>query len=653
MAVPMVFSPFFVLKGMLGAGFGLIIAGSLGFQIMRGIGLVSNSPILGDISEGRDRGDFLSLVQILTQAASIVAGLCIAFLLSSDTTPLYRYSLFILAGIVSGLIGSLLLFKMPRHTGSVQSQAAENFPAATKRAFAEKPFRQFMLMFFLIMFSAGMGRPFIIVYAADIYGMGDNLTMYLSAIGYLGALLMGIIARVLLDRLGSKPILVFFAGTFLLGIVFFIIGPAFLHIWEAFLFLTIGFFIFNLGSFGQENASQAYFYSAVKPQDQMNRGLIYFFIYGLGGTIGSLAGGFLLDILAHFGFSPLAAHRIFFALLFLLTVLIIAGLSRIKGFGLYSVRSALNMIFSARDLRAIILSNRLDRTRSFEDERRVIREMSTTPSEVSVEGLILRLSSPSFMIRTEALHALESHVADSRIVNALMHEVRTHEYTTARTAARILGIKEAHGAVAVLRDALKSEDYFLCAESMVALARLRDKHSIRRIELIVKVTPNPLLIIFGAEALRIYGDMDSLSVLIEILERTHLPDDIRNQIILSIAGVLGIDEWFYPFFSAYTENPGGGVLNLLDAPVRRKSDAVGKSAELTVMRKNLASAWRDAPSSRNILKSMVGKTSFPSKRAEFLRKIFLQILDNEKLNRPDIRFLVAAVCIRYESLESL
>ncbi|MDR1932541.1 MAG: MFS transporter [Spirochaetales bacterium] len=652
LVIPMVFSPILVLKGMPGAGFGLIIAGSLSFQIVRGIGMVSNSPIIGDVSDGRDRGDYLSIIQILNQGASIVSGLCIAFFLSSDTTPLSRYSMLILAGIVFGLIGSLSLFRMPRHTGSVQSQATENFFSSAKRAFAEKSFRLFMLMFFLIMFSAGMGRPFIIVYAADVYGLGDNLTMYLSAIGYLGAMLMGFIAKVLLDRLGSKPILVFFTGTFLLGIVFFIIGPDFRHAWEDFLFLTFGFLIFNLGSFGQENAAQAYFYSAVEPRDQMNWGILYFFIYGLGGALGSFAGGLFLDILKHFGFSLMSAHRIFFLLLFVFTLINIVGLYKIKGYGLYSVRSALNMLFSARDLRAIILTNRLERSRSFEDERRVIREMRTASSEVSAAGLLLRLSSPSFMIRNEALHALESHTADTKIVNALISEVRHHEYTTARTAARILGMKEAHGAVGALREALKSGDYLLCAESMVALARLRDRQSIRRIELIIRSTPNPLLIIFGAEALRIYGDMDSLAVLMEILEKPNLARDIQNQVILSVAGVLGMDEWFYPFFSVYGEDPRTGLLHLLDAPAQRGSDSTDRGAEISAMRKTLYPAWNNAEASRPIISRMIGLASFPPGKADFMRHIFLKALENKTMDRPELRFLLAAVCIRYESLEN-
>jgi hypothetical protein len=183
------------------------------------------------------------------------------------------------------------------------------------------------------------------------------------------------------------------------------------------------------------------------------------------------------------------------------------------------------------------------------------------------------------------------------------------------------------------------------------LARLRDKHSIRRIELITRTTPNPLLIIFGAEALRIYGNMDSLAVLLEILERRNLARDIQNQVILSVAGVLGMDEWFYPFFCAYGEDPRVGFLNLLDTPIRRGSGGADREAEISALRKTLYSVWKDAEAAREVITKMIGITSFPPGKADFLRHVLLKAIENKTMDRPEIHFLLAAVCIRYESLE--
>jgi hypothetical protein len=137
----------------------------------------------------------------------------------------------------------------------------------------------------------------------------------------------------------------------------------------------------------------------------------------------------------------------------------------------------------------------------------------------------------------------------------------------------------------------------------------------------------------------------------EILERGNLSDDIRHQVLLSISGVLGMDEWFYPFLSTYLEDPASGILNLLDAPAQRKSGKTDRGAEMAALRKRLAGVWKDSASASGVIREMLGKAAYPSAKAEFLRGTFLAALANEKLARPEIRFLLAAICVYYESLE--
>jgi hypothetical protein len=57
---------------------------------------------------------------------------------------------------------------------------------------------------------AGISRPFLVLYAADVFGISDSHNMFLSVIGSLGALVMGMVAQMLLDRLGAKPVTCFF-----------------------------------------------------------------------------------------------------------------------------------------------------------------------------------------------------------------------------------------------------------------------------------------------------------------------------------------------------------------------------------------------------------------------------------------------------------
>jgi len=628
-----------------GIGFGLIVVGTLGFQMMRGVGMVSNSPILGDLSEGKDRGEYLSRLQILNQAVSVITGVLIAMLLGGDTVPISRYTPFILTGIVTGIAGSLLLFRLPRHIGSIQ-KGRESFKAAARRAFADRSFRRFMTVFSLMTCIAGMSRPFIIVYAADIFRMNDSATMYLSVIGSLGALAMGFVAQLLLDRLGAKPILVFFTGTFLLGLVPFLVAPRLAGL-NAFLFLGLAFFVFNFGTMGQENSSQPYFYAMVKPEDQLDFGILYFFIFGVGGTLGSLAGGGLIDALLGLGFPPVLSHRIFFGVLFVSTFLLLVSLFRLEALGAFSVSRALNVIFSARDLRAIVLLNRLDRTTTIADERKVIQELGSAPSEVTVDVLVRRLRSPSFTIRTEALRALEGHSVDSRIEKALEAEVKNREYTTAYRAARILGMNQGRRAPPGLRDALKSQDYLLCAESMVALARLKDRPSVNDIEGILRETRNPLLVIYGAEALKLFGDTRSLPVLFSLLERHDLPQDLVDHLVLSIAGILDMEEWFYPYYTLFLEDQHEGIELLLDAVTNARPEGPFRYNEPS-FRKAFTGLLCDVELYTRFLSEAFAEADFPKQEVESLRDQFIGILEKATvMDRPNIRFLLAAILTRH------
>lgn len=561
-AIPLLFSPFFILKGQGRVGFSLVVAGALGFQVMRGIGLVSNSPIMGDLSEGKDRGEYLSRIQVITHTVSIVTGLLMAVVLGTGQASLLRYSLLILLGILFGLAGCIFLFKLPLHLGG-GFPMEEGVFSSVKRALKDPSFLRFIKVFALVMVLAGITRPFLVLYTADVYQVSDSTNMYLTVVGSLGALTMGVVAQLLLDRLGPKPMLIFFTFVFLLSMLPIVVSVSFRG-WGEYVYLAVLFFLFNFGTLGQENASQTYFYGAIRPQDQMDLGILYYLIFGWGGTLGSAVGGAILDGIHSFGWGDAASYRIFFGGSMFLTFVSLLWMSRLAPIGSVGVRNALTIMFSARDLRAILLLNKLDRTTSIEAERQVIREMSETPSSVSLEGLLQRLKSPSFLIRREALQALETHEPDDRVIEALLHELKTGEFTTAYLAARILGTYRIHRGIPLLRLSLHSEDYLLAAESMVALARLQDTQSKGKIEAFLRVAKNPFLIIHGAEAVKIYQDSSSMPLLLEIAERPELPDSVRNHVILGIAGLLGMEDWFYPIFTLFLDEPIKGIDFLLD-----------------------------------------------------------------------------------------
>jgi HEAT repeat protein len=119
----------------------------------------------------------------------------------------------------------------------------------------------------------------------------------------------------------------------------------------------------------------------------------------------------------------------------------------------------------------------------------------------------------------------------------------------------------------LLRMAIRSADYLLAAKSMVSLARMNDEQSVVEIERAMESSTNPLVIIHAAAALKMLGSPDSLHVLIDALRNRQLPHYAADEIILAIAGLLRIEQWFYPRYSTFLSNAQEAIEQLEDYQV--------------------------------------------------------------------------------------
>jgi len=549
--VPILFAPLLAIRDLYTASHALIILSVLGFNVARGIAITGYNPIISEITTEKERGGFLARLQAVTQSITLVLGILMALLLGQKA-PLYIYSFFISAGIITGLYGASIFLKLPE-PGSIRERLSENLLQSFIKALRRPSFRKFTLVHFLICFATFMASPFLIVYAKKVYLLPDNLVVFFTVFGSLGGIITALISGFMIDRLGAKPLYFIFTTIITLSLVPLIAAPP-LRDTSIFVFFAILFFFHNLGSIGIINT--------------------YFFIEGVGAGLGSLIGGILLDRLQ--GVAALTtggAFQIYFivsiALFFFLLVL--AG--NLERLGAYPIRDVLGIIFSPRDLRAISLLHRLGRSQSLSEEKKVIQALAQSQSELPISDILARLRSPRFTIRIEALKALERLSSERDTVQALIQEVKNRTYTSAALAAEIIGKKGYSEAIPVLRKQLYSRDYYLSGECMVALAQLGDRESIPAVRDITMRTNNPRLLIHGAVALEIFKDVSAIPVLVKKLERKTSPY-LRDEIILAIAGILHMGEWFYPFYIAFLEKSTDG-LSLLKDYVTAHSKQIG------------------------------------------------------------------------------
>jgi MFS family permease len=578
--VPMLFAPLAAAVGARGPAYGLVLASVLGFNAARGIAMTGYNPILGEIATERDRGAFLARNQTIQHAVSLALGVAMALVLSWRSS-LAVYNAFIVLGIATGLWGARLVFGFPEPPRG-QGQGAKLWRALAE-ALRQRTFRRFILLHFCTSLALYMAVPFLVVFVKEVYALPDSQVVYLTVVGSLGAVMMALASGYLIDRLGAKPLYFLFTSILTLTLLAIVLSPplaagakpgmeAGVRVW---LFAAALFLFNNMGQFGILNASQTYFLAAIRREDRLNLGVIYYMTLGVAGGIGSLVGGALLDAVA-LRFAPSPSYRLYFGLCAAIFLALLVFITRLENLGAYPLADALGMIVSPRDLRAIGLLHRLGRSRSLAEQKHTLRALAGTPSSISVEEVLSRLRSPRFSVRAEALQALASLPIEEAVVQALVSEVKNHAFTTAAQAAEILGQRRIAEGLPALRRAVQSRDYILASAAVTALGQLEDRDSLPAVREALRRAANPHLAIHAASALEHLRDPGAVPILLERLRREN-PPYVRDELLLALAGILGMGDWFYSTYSDFLERGSTGISLLRDRAGEPETSRIPRS----------------------------------------------------------------------------
>jgi hypothetical protein len=545
--VATVIAPFAALAGHRDLALLLTVLGVALFHIIRGVGMISNNPILSSLSEGPDRGSYMTQIQIINSATGMFSSFALAVLLGRDP-PLILYAVILSAGIITGVTSGIMVRHIPEPP--MEENAGQmRFSMVFKEALIQPGIKLFVVILFFVALVSGVSRAFLVVYAREVFNQSDGMVSLYAVFGGLGNLMIGMVIKFLVDRIGAKPIFIICVITGLasmLPIVFFPVS-AMGNITTAVLFLAFLFFLMNFGFLGSEGIAQTYFLGLIPLRLMLDMGIIYFFIFGVAGAGGSFAAGLLLDIMSGIGVPKFMAFKILYSVLIAMAILVVFLQRRLTPLGALPFRGALEVIFSFRDLKAITLLDRLNKTSDSREEEALLGQLHESPSQLAIKGLLVRAGSPRLAIRLEALRAMESlKTLGEDAEKALMNDLISNPFTTAYISARILGNHGVFAAAPLLREMTKSGDYMLAGEAILALARLRDEAFLPHIEVLILETQNPRLKIMGVEAFGIYGSPNSIGVLLDILKSADPPPYLRDEVILALAAILDIQNIFYP-----------------------------------------------------------------------------------------------------------
>ncbi|MDR1025115.1 MAG: MFS transporter [Treponema sp.] len=538
------------------------------FHVIRGIGMIGNNPVLSSLSEGPDRGSYMTQIQIINSATGMFSSFALAVLLGREP-PLVLYAVILLLGIIAGVTSGVMVRNIPEPPME-RDGGEKKFSHVFRESLTLPGIKLFIIILFFVALVSGVSRAFLVVYSREIFNQSDGMVSLYTVFGGLGNLVIGMVIKFLVDRIGAKPIFIICIIAGLVSMVPMVFFPAgaLNNITTAVLFLSFLFFMMNFGFLGAEGIAQTYFLGLIPLHLMLDMGIIYFFIFGVAGAGGSFAAGLLLDIMSGIGIPNFIAFKILYAILIGLTVLVIVLQRRLTPLGALPLRGALEVIFSFRDLKAITLLDRLNKVSDSHEEEALLGRLHESPSQLAVQGLLIRARSPRLAIRLEALRAMENlKDLGEDAERALMEDLANNPYTTAYISARILGNHGFSAAIPLLRELTDSKDYMLAGEAILALARLQDEIFRPHIEALILKTENPRLKIMGVEAFGIYRSVNSVGVLLDILRSADPPPYLRDEVVLALASILDIQNLFYPVLVRYLEqqhSPGRAAALALD-----------------------------------------------------------------------------------------
>ena len=563
--IPLLFVPIVISTGHHDMALNLTLLGTACFHGIRGVGMIGNNPVLSNLAMGPDRSSYMTQIQIINSAMGMFAGFIIALLLGRDP-PLYLYSIIMVVGISCGIISGVLMQKIPEPP--VKPEEKRNtLGDVIKYAFSTPSLRQFILILFLVALVSGVSRSFIIIYSREVFAQTDGMVSLYTVFGGLGNLLIGLAIKFLVSRIGAKPIFIICVIIGLAGMIPVVCIPQSMtdNFTTLVLLLSFIFFILNFGFLGSEGIAQTYFLGLVPMELMLDMGILYFLVFGIAGAGGSFVTGLFLDFLGGFGVSIAIAFKVLYLILVVLTLVILFLQKKLVPLGALPFWGALEVMFSFRDLRAITLLDKLEKTKDSEEEAALLGALHDTPSQLAVKGLLDRAKSPRLAIRMEAVRAMEAlDVLTEAAEHALMEDIIHNPFTTAYISARILGNHRVFAAVPLLRELVHSHDYMLAGEAIIALAKLEDEAFRAYIEEIILQTTNPRLKIMGVEAFGIYRSPHSLSVLLDILRVANPPPYLRDEVVLALASILDMQNEFYPLLVRFLEDPAVAPALALD-----------------------------------------------------------------------------------------
>ncbi|MBN1154552.1 MFS transporter [candidate division KSB1 bacterium] len=553
----MILTPFVSAKFGLPYGLLVLSLSSFGFFVFRSVGLTANTPVIGEITTRTTRGNFISRIWLHFNIFNLFTMIVLIRVLAMKSDLSY-FQFIIAFGSIMGMIAAIFIYFVPESENPLLSGQQ---PIKIQWDFIRGNLKtqKLLIAWISVVIIDVLINPFSMVALKNGYGIADQDALLFALIQIFGGILAALINSLILDRVGPRPMLIIYVCGLISISFLWIIAPIKMFI----IYPVLLFLILGMSYAGSMTTLSHYFLTIIPDHKRVGVNMIIFMVSGLSaGLSGTFLGGGLLNTLRRLGIEGLHVYKLYFSIILLVLLPLFFMVKRLERVSDWKIRDVLGVFLSFRDIRALFALQHLDKTLNIQQEFEGVERLRNVPSQLSENKLLSYLDSPRFTIRGKALATLGRFKFSSHAVKAIIHEVERGEFTTAYIAAEILGEHKIKEAIPILRESLDSEDIYLRGTSMLALAKLRDNQSTQRIKDIFSETMNPRLIIHGALAIVVIGDLDNLILLLNKSAQGEIPHQVREELLFSISELCGCDEEFYRFLKSFKENKELGLSTL-------------------------------------------------------------------------------------------
>ncbi|MDD5599964.1 MAG: hypothetical protein PHV82_18615, partial [Victivallaceae bacterium] len=539
-------SPFLISAFGTEAGIITLLGGGLGFYFCTSAGIVAVNPLLGEITLPEQRGKFTSDIFRNFNLVSLLWLLLISMVMKKYASR-ETFQIIISCGVLAGFASA---FTASRITETALPRESAGVPLwnSLKEAARNRTGKKLLLANIAVMSGIVLVLPISVTAVKTGYQVSDSTALICALIQFGGGILIAAVSGVISTHSGPRPVVLLAFSLLIVSALMWICAPPeFSFGYTGFIFLLNG-----AAGMGAPMALTHYFLNIVPDKDRLGYSLFISMTAGICAGIFSFAvGAGLLKLIPALDYGGMEVFKIYFgAVIFLLFpfLLIIMSLERLRD---WKVSQVLGLAFAPRDVRALLLLNKMEKTGSESQELDAIERLKHTRSLISADKILSYLESPKYLVKTKAMLALYEIPFGDNVQKRLLEELKYGTYTTAPAAAMILGARGINAAVPLLRRKLDSENIYLAGRSMVALTQLDDRDSFSRIKKIFVESDNQFISISGAVALSLMGDPESLKLLLEKTLEDNLDHSVRTEIYSAIAEIGGIGDEFYKLFKLY------------------------------------------------------------------------------------------------------